>query len=74
MNVHEEKIKYAKAILETEDEALLARIGLLLEEEQIEDAFEVLTEAQKADIELGIQQIKEGKVISWDELKKKLDH
>ncbi|EDM45353.1 hypothetical protein SCB49_06087 [unidentified eubacterium SCB49] len=74
MNVHEEKIKYAKAILETEDEALLARIGGILEEDQIEDAFEILTEDQKTDIELGIQQIKEGKVISWERLKKNLDH
>lgn len=74
MNVHEEKIKYAKAILDTEDEGLLARIGGILEESQIEGAFEMLTDAQKASIEIGIQQIKEGKVISWDDLKKKLQH
>lgn len=73
MNVHEEKIKYAKAILETEDEALLARIGSLLKNETT-DFWDELTPEQKADIELGIQQIKDGNSISWEDLKKKLQH
>lgn len=71
MNVHEEKIKYAKAILETEDEELLARIGSMLEASQIEDPFEELTEAQKASIERGLQQAKKGKGITLEEYMKK---
>lgn len=70
-DLHKSKTELAKMVLAIESEALIEKIMTLIRSE--EDAFyEILSDEQKADIELGISQADMGQMISLDDVIKKV--
>ncbi|MCT4561487.1 MAG: hypothetical protein N4A41_08925 [Crocinitomicaceae bacterium] len=69
--LHKSKIELAKMILSIESEAIIEKIMNLLRSEEI-DFWDELTDEQKADIELGIQQADQGLTIPLEDVLKKI--
>lgn len=70
-DLHKSKIELAKMILSIESEAIIEKIMNLLRSEDI-DFWDELTDEQKADIELGIQQADQGLTIPLEDVLKKI--
>lgn len=70
-DLHKSKIELAKMILSIESEAIIEKIMNLLRSEEI-DFWDELTDEQKADIELGIQQADQGLTIPLEDVLKKI--
>ncbi|MWB94306.1 hypothetical protein GON26_08025 [Flavobacterium sp. GA093] len=67
MDIQLEKIELMKKLAETEDPAIIKSIRKIFKKEK-KDWWDDLTDAQKADIELGIKQIERGEVVSYESI------
>ncbi|HMN48086.1 MAG TPA: hypothetical protein PKD67_03030 [Ignavibacteriaceae bacterium] len=70
MNLDSEKIKIIDWIANTKDESIIARIKLLKDHSRETDWWDEISEAEKASIERGLEDIKAGRVIDHSEVKK----
>lgn len=70
MNIQLEKLELIKKVLETNDESIIESIKSIFKKEK-KDWWDDLTDEQKADIELGIEQFKNGDVVSYESVMKK---
>lgn len=69
-DLQKSKIELVKMVLSIESEAIIEKIMNLLRSEE-SDFWDELTEEQKADIELGIQQADQGLTIPLEDVLKK---
>lgn len=65
------KAELIKKILSTSDEDLLKSISSILKNEKT-DFWDELTENQKKEIEVGLEQSERGETISWDDFLRKV--
>ncbi len=70
MDLDSEKIKIIDWIANTKDESIIARIKLLKDHSRETDWWDEISEAEKASIERGLEDIKAGRVIDHSEVKK----
>ncbi len=70
-DLQKSKIELAKMVLSIESEAIIEKLINLLRSEEI-DFWDELTDEQKADIELGVQQADQGLTIPLEDVLKKL--
>ena len=70
MNLDSEKIKIIDWIANITDETVIAKIKLLKDHPKETDWWDEISEAEKASIERGLEDIKAGRVIDHSEVKK----
>ncbi|RDC56841.1 hypothetical protein DU508_06460 [Pedobacter chinensis] len=70
MSIEELKIEIAKKVFETDDENLLVRVETILS--NINSENDILPEKVKQGINKGLEQAKQGKLIPFNEVKKRL--
>lgn len=71
MDIQGLKLEIVKEILQTESEELLNKLYIALKSEQ-EDFWLGLTEAQKKEVEIGLEQVKSGKTVKLEDFLKKV--
>lgn len=71
MDIQNLKIELAKIILQTESKELLTKLHKLLTGNADTDFYTTLSDREKKEIEIGLQQVKEGETESWDEFLKR---
>ncbi len=71
MNIQAEKLELIKMLVTIQDSALLKKIKKLLEKEQSDDFFCNLSNEQIASIERGLEDVKKGKTIPHEKVKKR---
>jgi hypothetical protein len=71
MNIQAQKIELAKMILETDNPALLESIKNIFNKQIRPDFWETLSTDQKKEIEIGILEIEQGEIVSYEDLMKK---
>jgi len=71
MSIEELKIEIAKKVLETDDEHLLSELDMLLSSNE-KVVLEDLPKHVQEGIKRGLKQAEEGKLIPYDEVKKRL--
>lgn len=71
MSIEELKIEIAKKVFESEDENLLMELDFLLSHNEKVSLEELPKQIQNG-IKRGLQQAEEGKLIPYDEVKKRL--
>lgn len=71
MNIQAEKLELIKMLVTIQDISLLKKIKKLLEKEQSDDFFYNLNKEQIASIERGLEEIKKGKTIPHEKVKKR---
>ena len=71
MSIEELKIEIAKKVFETDDENLLSELDMLLNYNE-KVVLEELPKHVQEGIKRGLQQVKEGKLIPYDEVKRRL--
>ena len=71
MSIEELKIEIAKKVFETDDENLLSELDMLLNYNE-KVVMEKLPKHVQEGIKRGLQQAKEGKLIPYDEVKRRL--
>lgn len=69
MDIQFEKIELMKLLAETEDPSIIKSIRKVFKKEKI-DFYHKLSEAEKQGIEEGLDDIKNGRVVSYEEMKK----
>ncbi len=67
MNIQAEKLELMRLILETDNPGILESIKKLFKTKAQNDFWDTLSLQQKDDILEGIQQIKEGEVVDYEE-------
>ena len=72
MDVQATKIELAQLLLNTDNVSVLNKIKTILKTEK-KDWWDELTDFQKEQIEIGENQIDNGEVISWEEVKKQMN-
>ena len=72
MDVQATKIELAQLLLNTDNVTVLNKIKTILKTEK-KDWWDELTDFQKEQIEIGENQIDNGEVISWEEVKKQMN-
>jgi predicted transcriptional regulator len=70
MNLDSEKVKIINWIASLTDESMIAKIKLLKDHPTETDWWDEISEAEKASIERGLEDIKAGRVIDHSEVKK----
>ena len=70
MDIQATKIELASFILDIQNPQLVERLRTLIYGNI--DFYDELSESQKASIELGIEQTKEGKSSTWEEVEERL--
>ncbi|HJY11264.1 MAG TPA: hypothetical protein VJ304_00670 [Flavobacterium sp.] len=71
MSIEELKIEIAKKVFETDDENLLSELDMLLSHSE-SVVLEELPQHVQDGIKRGLQQAEEGKLIPYDEVKRRL--
>jgi predicted transcriptional regulator len=71
MSIEELKIEIAKKVLETDDENLLSELDMLLNHSE-KVVLEELPKHVQEGIKRGLKQAEEGKLIPYDEVKRRL--
>lgn len=71
MSIQAEKLELMKLILETDNPSILNAIKSILKKDSRIDFWDTLSDSEKQDIEMGIQEIDEGETIDYDEFIKK---
>ncbi len=71
MNIENTKLELIQQLQKTEDKAVLLRIRKVFEEES-GDWFDELSVEEKKEIEIGIRQADEGKLVSHESVMEKL--
>ena len=72
MDIQATKIELAQLLLNTNNVSVLNKIKTILKTEK-KDWWDELTDFQKEQIEIGENQIDNGEVISWEEVKKQMN-
>ena len=72
MDIQATKIELTKLLLNTDNVSVLNKIKTILKTEK-KDWWDELTDFQKEQIEIGENQIDNGEVISWEEVKKQMN-
>ena len=72
MDIQATKIELAQLLLNTDNVSVLNKIKTILKTEK-KDWWDELTDFQKEQIEIGENQIDNGEVISWEEVKKQMN-
>ena len=72
MDIQATKIELAQLLLNTDNVSVLNKIKTILKTEK-KDWWDELTDFQKEQIEIGENQINNGEVISWEEVKKQMN-
>jgi predicted transcriptional regulator len=70
MNLDKEKLKIIDWIANITDESVIAKIKLLKDHPNETDWWDEISDAEKASIERGLEDIKAGRVIDHSEVKK----
>ncbi len=70
MNLDSEKLKIIDWITNLKDESMIAKIKLLKDHPKETDWWDEISEAEKASIEKGLEDIKAGRVVNHSEVKK----
>jgi len=70
MNLDSEKLKIIDWIANITDESVIAKIKLLKDHPKDTDWWDEISDAEKASIERGLEDIKAGRVIDHSEVKK----
>jgi predicted transcriptional regulator len=70
MNLDSEKVKIINWIASLTDESMIVKIKLLKDHPTETDWWDEISEAEKASIERGLEDIKAGRVIDHSEVKK----
>lgn len=70
MNLDSEKLKIIGWIANITDESMIAKIKLLKDHPNETDWWDEISEAEKASIERGLEDLKAGRVIDHSEVKK----
>lgn len=70
MNLDSEKLKIIDWITNITDESMIAKIKLLKDHPNEIDFWDEISEADKASIEKGLEDLKAGRVIDHSEVKK----
>lgn len=71
MNIQAEKLELIKMLVSIQDASILKKIKKLLEKQQSDDFFHDLNKEQIASIERGLDEVKNGKTISHEKVKKR---
>ncbi|HSI89806.1 MAG TPA: hypothetical protein VK927_01755 [Adhaeribacter sp.] len=71
MNIQAIKIELVKLILELENPALIKKINKLLTEET-SDFYDMLSAAEKEEIQMGLKQLDKGEKIAFNDFLKKV--
>jgi len=71
MNIQAQKIELAKMILETDNPVILESIKKLFNKQISPDFWESLSPDEKKKIEIGILEIEQGEIVSYEDLMKK---
>jgi hypothetical protein len=71
MNLQTAKIELVKAILESDNKDFINKLVDFIKTEQV-DFWDELSESQKEEINLGIQELDEGKRVSFESVLKKI--
>ena len=69
MDIQLEKIEIMKLLLETENPLIIASIKKVFQKEQ-KDFYHELSDEEKQGIDEGLEDIKNGRVVSYDDMKK----
>ncbi len=71
MNIQAEKLELIKVLVTIQDISILKKIKKLLEKEQNDDFFYNLNKEQIVSIERGLEQVRKGKTIPHEKVKKR---
>lgn len=71
MNIQAEKLEIMKMILETNNPSILKTVKNIFRDSKKTDFWETLSQDQKDDILQGIEEIKNGDVVDYDDFMKK---
>ena len=66
MNIQAEKIALLKLLLDTNNPEIIQSIKQIFEKEQSSCIWDTLTEAEKKEIQLGIDDVENGNVTDYD--------
>lgn len=70
MNIESEKLKLIDWIANLRDDSVIERIKMLKENQPGVDWWDEITEEEKASIEKGLEDVKAGRLIPHDDVKK----
>ncbi|GGE99983.1 hypothetical protein [Flavobacterium limi] len=70
MDIQLEKLELIKMLADTEDPAIIKSIRKILKKEK-KDWWDDLTDAQKEDLELSMQEFERGEVVSYESILKR---
>ena len=73
MNLDSEKQKIIDWIASLSDESIIYKIKLLKEQEKNTDWWDEISDAEKASIKRGIEDVKAGRIVPHEEVKKKYE-
>ena len=71
MNIQAEKIELVKMILDTDNPSILSSIKKMLKRQSKKDFWDTLPQAQKDDIMKGIEEVKNGEIVDYEDFIKK---
>lgn len=73
MNIQNEKLKLIEWIASLQDDSIIERIKLLKMQHSPKDWWDEISDEEKAAIEEGLKDIREGRVVPHEELKKRYE-
>ena len=71
MNIHAEKLKIMRLILETDNPSILASVRKVFLKEKEDDFWNDLPQYQKDEIVAGINEVEDGEIVDYEEYMKK---
>ena len=71
MNIQAEKLELIRMLLNTKKPSVLASIRKIFEKEEKGDFWNKLSEEEKEDIKLGVEELDKGKKYPYDEIMSK---
>lgn len=70
MNLEARKYQFIQELVKVEDESVLEKLELVLKANQ-NDWFDDLSESEKAEIQIGLEQAEKGEVVSHEDVMKR---
>lgn len=70
MNLEARKYQFIQELVKVEDESVLEKLELVLKANQ-NDWFDDLSESEKAEIQIGLDQAEKGEVVSHEDVMKR---
>jgi hypothetical protein len=71
MNIQTEKLELMRLILETDNPSLLESIKILFKKESSQDFWTTLSQEQKNEIIVGLDEIEKGETVNYDDFMKR---